>query len=157
MRGRGRRGGGRLHRDARLCFYVLRDLLREHGERGEGGRGAGRYRVWGVRDAASIIWQHSQARDFLLCEQATRLYFPEAVESAEFVWGEGGALELVVSARGQPHLTYVNVETLQQRQASKNNQRILPMVKTNIIMRRIEDILSRMDKREISYNSVWFI
>lgn len=49
-------------------------------------------------------------------EQATRLYFPEAVEAVEFIAGAGGALELVVSARGQPHLTYVNVETLQQRQ-----------------------------------------
>ncbi|CAN0448196.1 unnamed protein product, partial [Ascophyllum nodosum] len=53
---------------------------------------------------------------------ATRLYFPEAVESAEFVRGVGGALELVVSARGQPHLTYVNVETLDQRRVSLNEK-----------------------------------
>lgn len=53
-----------------------------------------------------------------LVKQATQLYFPEAVESAEFVRGEGGGLELVVSARGQPHLTYVDVETLQQRRVS---------------------------------------
>eukprot|EP00752_Nemacystus_decipiens_P014772 g13151.t1 len=55
-------------------------------------------------------------------EQATQLYFPEAVESAEFVRGEGGALELVVSARGQPHLTYIDVETLQQRRVSLNEK-----------------------------------
>ncbi|CAM9438856.1 unnamed protein product [Pylaiella littoralis] len=55
-------------------------------------------------------------------EQATQLYFPEAVESAEFVRGQGGALELVVSARGQPHLTYVDVETLQQRRVSLNEK-----------------------------------
>eukprot|EP00903_Cladosiphon_okamuranus_P012784 g11949.t1 len=53
-------------------------------------------------------------------EKATQLYFPEAVESAEFVRGSGGGLELVVSARGQPHLTYVDVETLQQRRVSLN-------------------------------------
>lgn len=52
-------------------------------------------------------------------QQATQLYFPEAVESAEFVRGEGGGLELVVSARGQPHLTYVDVETLQQRRVRR--------------------------------------
>lgn len=63
------------------------------------------------------------------------------MESTEFVWGEGGALELVVSARGQPHLTYVNVETLQQRQASKNNQRVMPVVKTNV-MRKLKMIIS---------------
>ncbi|CAN0542268.1 unnamed protein product, partial [Laminaria digitata] len=50
----------------------------------------------------------------------TTIAIPEAVESVEFVSGEGGALELVVSARGQPHLTYVNIKTLQQRQASIN-------------------------------------
>ncbi|CAB1100307.1 unnamed protein product [Ectocarpus sp. CCAP 1310/34] len=55
-------------------------------------------------------------------EQATQLYFPEAVESVEFVRGEGGALELVVSARAQPHLTYVNIETLQQRRVSLNEK-----------------------------------
>ncbi|CAN0162321.1 unnamed protein product [Scytosiphon promiscuus] len=55
-------------------------------------------------------------------EQTKQLYFPEAVESAEFVRGEGGALELVVSARGQPHLTYVNIETLQQRRVSLNEK-----------------------------------
>ncbi|CAN0393860.1 unnamed protein product [Ectocarpus sp. 8 AP-2014] len=54
--------------------------------------------------------------------QATQLYFPEAVESVEFVRGEGGALELVVSARAQPHLTYVNIETLQQRRVSLNEK-----------------------------------
>lgn len=54
----------------------------------------------------------------IICHQATRLYFPEAVESAEFVTGEGGSLEIAVSARTQSHLTYVNVETLHQRRVS---------------------------------------
>lgn len=50
--------------------------------------------------------------------QATRLYLPEAIECVEFVKGQGGELELVISARSQAHLTYVNLETMQQRKAS---------------------------------------
>lgn len=51
--------------------------------------------------------------------QATRLYLPEAIECVEFVKGAGGGLELVISARGQAHLTYVNLETMQQRKVSR--------------------------------------
>lgn len=70
------------------------------------------------KDKQASIEYASHRTTLLDSKQATQLYFPEAVESAEFVRGGGGGLELVVSARGQPHLTYVDVQTLKQRRVS---------------------------------------
>ncbi|CAM9145352.1 unnamed protein product [Choristocarpus tenellus] len=54
--------------------------------------------------------------------QIRKLYFSEAIECLEFVRGSGGALDLVVAARNQPHLMYVNIDTLQQRKVSLNER-----------------------------------